>query len=375
MFSSALIASQLVLLSGLPSLSPDQAIVIQSEGLKAIQPQLASGGPGNFHLVVGSGQEVFHCSSKDAGGSFTEPVKVAAVKSLSLGMRRGPRVAALGDSIVVTLIGGEQGGGKDGDVLAWRSVDGKTWLGPVRVNDVSGSAREGLHAMAAGPTGQAFCVWLDLRNGKTEVMGAASNDGGETWGENRLIYRSPDGNVCECCHPSVTFAQDRSLMVMWRNWLGGNRDMYFATSPDGQMFSTATKLGNGAWPLKACPMDGGAIVARTANDLSSIWRRENEIYLTSGGSRKERGLGEGEQPWIAQADQGPVAVWLKRRGGELLIKLPAVEAPVALAAEARDPVCVAQGNVAVVAWEGSNSGQPAIFVRRVELGNDARSSK
>ncbi len=71
---------------------------------------------------------------------------------------------SLGASITITAIGGTQGKGRDGDILAYRSHDlGKNWLGPVKVNDVDGSGREGLHAMTSGDDGALWCVWLDLR--------------------------------------------------------------------------------------------------------------------------------------------------------------------------------------------------------------------
>src|SRR5690606_3684534 len=124
--------------------------------------------------------------------------------------------------------------GKDGDVLACRSADGgKTWQGPIRVNDAPNAAREGLHGMTSGSDGLLCCVWLDLRHAKTEVMSSTSRDRGATWSNNVLVYRSPDGSVCECCHPSVAIGRDQRVHVLWRNSLGGNRDMYVATSGDG----------------------------------------------------------------------------------------------------------------------------------------------
>ncbi len=71
---------------------------------------------------------------------------------------RGPRIAHSGASITITAIGGTQGKGRDGDILAYRSHDlGKNWLGPVKVNDVDGSGREGLHAMTSGDDGALWC--------------------------------------------------------------------------------------------------------------------------------------------------------------------------------------------------------------------------
>ncbi len=181
-----------------------------------------------------------------------------------------------------------------------------------RVNDVAASAREGLHAMAAAPKGAVFCVWLDLRNDKTELFAARSGDGGATWSANQFVYRSPSGSICECCHPSAAFDEQGKLYLMWRNSLDGTRDMYVLVSDDGgETFGAAQKLGQGTWPLKACPMDGGMIAAG-ASGPATVWRRDRQVFVAAPNER-ERLLGSGEQPWIAMTKQGASVVWLAKR--------------------------------------------------------------
>ena len=149
------------------------------------QPQLAVDAKGSIHAVFGVGDSIRYCRSDDGGKSFSAPVSLPSVHDMSLGMRRGPRLAVTEKAVCVTAVGGKQGKGRDGDVLALRSTDGgKTWSEPVLVNDTADSAREGLHAMSAGPRGELCCVWLDLRNRKTEVMASVSADGGATWAKN-----------------------------------------------------------------------------------------------------------------------------------------------------------------------------------------------
>ena len=168
------------------------------------QPQAAVGDDGSVHVVYGIGDAVQYCRSLDGGATFEKSMQAFRVPNMSLGMRRGPRIVKTKTAIVVTAIGGQIGKGHDGDVLAWRSTDdGQTWQGPVRVNDTADSAREGLHAMASGADGSIWCVWLDLRDKKSEIYATRSKDGGASWEPNRCVYRSPDGSVCECCHPSV----------------------------------------------------------------------------------------------------------------------------------------------------------------------------
>jgi hypothetical protein len=370
-FSSILIAC--LFICGATMGTAAEPFVISGSGLAPKQPQFAIDRNNAVHLVFGSGSRIFHCVSADGGVTFSKPTTVGGARFLSLGMRRGPRVAATGDSIIVSAIGGEFGGGHDGDLFAWRSTDkGQSWQGPSRVSDVDASAREGLHAMAASPTGVVYCAWLDLRNKRTEITGASSRDGGKTWSANVLVYRSPEKSVCECCHPSATFAPDGALFVMWRNSLAGNRDMYIARSSDnGQSFGPAVRLGTKHWQLGACPMDGGSIGVDANGVVYTAWRRAKTLYTTSGAPAADVQLGEGEQPWLAMTEQGPAVAWIASRPGELFVKLPWSTRPMSVAAQARDPVLIAaQGGVAV-AWETDRDGEPAIVVQLLNRGRRA----
>ena len=319
------------------------------------QPQLTVDGTGAIHVVYGVNDVVCYQKSVDSGKTFGKPVELTFAHAMSLGMRRGPRIAAGDKGICITAIGGKQGKGRDGDVLAMHSTDrGKNWTGPLQVNDADDSAREGLHAMAAGPKGELCCVWLDLRNRETEIVASTSLDGGKTWSKNVLVYRSPDGSVCECCHPSVTIDDRGRVLVQWRNSLGGNRDIYVASSSDGgKSFGASQKLGTGSWQLRACPMDGGAI-AVSGNQICSVWRREKSLYLSTLASGQEQSLGPGEQPWIAATKAGPYIVWLFKRGQQAHLLAPGSKTPTKLGSNAGDPVIAAgakDSGPVVAAWE------------------------
>ena len=331
------------------------------------QPQAAVGEDGSIYVAFAAGNAVYCAASMDGGKSYSDPVRVGEVDRLALGMRRGPRIAAGPDVLVVTAVSHE-----GGNVLAWRSSDrGRTWDGPVNVNDNSpGTANEGLHALAVAQNGDLYCVWLDHRiDRENQIFGAASTDGGKTWGENRLIYRSPSGSVCQCCHPAVTFDSRGTLYVMWRNSLEGYRDMYAAVSRDGgQTFSDASKLGAGSWELNTCPMDGGYLAATGPGQVTTVWRRRNEIFRSERGRRGEQLLGRGEQPWIAATPEGSWIVWLTKRGDDLWLAAPETTEPVKLADAAVDPVIAAspagEGPVVVV-WEAGAQADATIIARVV----------
>lgn len=319
------------------------------------QPQLAAAGDA-VYVACGTPTSVLVARSADGGRTFGALVTVATAGALALGSHRGPRIAAGGDAVLVSAIAGETGGGKDGDVLVWRSADrGATWSRPARVNSVPASAREGLHAMAAsGDTVAA--AWLDLRERGTTLAVAVSRDGGLTWPADAIAYRSPGGTICQCCHPSLVVAPSGRIAAMFRNEHLGTRDMFLVESPDGgRSWMAAQKLGSGTWPLNACPMDGGAIAFDPRNGLVTTWRRDTTIYLASPGAA-EIPLGEGVNPTLAMTPAGPLVAWNAPAG--LVVKAPDAGAPALADAQGRFASLLMTARGALLAYE--KNGQSVV---------------
>jgi len=364
-----------------------QTVTLQTpEGAR--QPQIAvrdmdyvdSNGPqiaGHVFVTFGTSTAVHVSISPDSGASFGLSRKVADVTSLSLGMRRGPRIAVAGNSVVITAIAGKHGGGSDGDVLSWHSEDrGVTWTSDGLVNEVAGAAREGLHAMASGPKDEIFCAWIDLAEGKPRICGAGrTGERGGRWSSTRIVFADSDG-ICPCCHPSATFDAKGRLYVMWRGQDHGSRDMVVATSDDlGISFSKPNKLGMGTWKLEACPMDGGAIAAGGGR-LRSVWRRDSSIFLADLAGPESK-IGSGEQPSLVVGRHGEYVAWLERRGGALMLRLPRVADPIRLDEHANDPTLacgVLYRTPVLAAWESGTGDASKIVVARIE-GAPAPTSK
>lgn len=320
-------------------------IVPDAPNAKYAQPQIAAKGQ-TVALTFGAGKVVYFAASTDEGRSFSKPVKVSEATFLALGRHRGPRIALAGGDIVITAVVGEQRG-HDGDVVAWRSHDGgKTWSQGVKVNDVVAAAREGLHSLAAGRDGTLFATWLDLRAKGTRLYGAVSKDRGATWSPNFLVYESPDGHICECCHPSALAGPNGELYAMWRNWLGGKRDLWLATSSDGGRSFRAEKLGKGSWPLNACPMDGGSFAVDSKGRLQTAWRRESTVFVAAAGA-PEVELGKGKDPAIAAGRAGIYLAWTGEGG--IRVQSPGREAE--LLAPGGSFVSLAGSGPVYAAWE------------------------
>ncbi len=319
------------------------------EGAK--QPQVAVSADGVICVVFGCSNAVYFVRSNDRGQTFLLPHLVTASSQMPLGMRRGPRIAIAGDDVVVTAVDHR-------DLICFTSPNmGLTWSEGNSINDVAFSAREGLHALAASGK-KVYAAWIDRRLKKAELWGAISNDGGKTWGRNKRIYQSPDGHICECCAPNVVFTPDGKIVVMWRNWLKKNRDLYWAISSDnGETFSAAVKLGSSSWSLDACPMDGGGLAVGPDGKPVSVWRSKEKILTAKGHGGEKTISRHGTQPAVAVGGKDLYYVWLEGTNLMTAISTPSgLKALRLLAQNAAYPAIAPMlRRLPVVVWE-SNSG-------------------
>jgi len=172
-------------------------------------------------------------------------------------------------------------------------------------------------------------------------------------GERTMLYESPSGTICECCHPSLVAAGGGEFVVMWRNALDGSRDFYTMRLRDGRAASPAEKQGTGTWKLEACPMDGGGVVLHHGQ-VASAWRREKDIYLAEAG-KPERKLGTGQDVALGVNNQGLYAVW-SAPGEGLEMWVPGASRATRLSDSGAFPAIVATGDGAIlVAWEEGGS--------------------
>ena len=237
-----------------------------------------------------------------------------------------------------------------GDLMAWRSTDGgRTWAAPVAINDKPQAAREGLHAMAADGAGHLAAVWLDDRGVKGKrLYGAFSDDAGRRGRANAMLYESPEGTICECCDPSLAVAGDGEFVVMWRNKLGGSRDLYTMRLKDGRPAGAPVKQGEGTWKLDACPMDGGGLAVRDGQ-IASAWRRDHDIYLAAPG-KPEVKVGSGMDVAFAANAKGFYVAWTTPTG--IALHAPGASGAAQVSASGAFPSLVAlpDGGM-LLAWE------------------------
>lgn len=314
---------------------------------KAKQPRVVATGTGA--TVAYAIDKTIVLRTTTDGVAWSDPMVVASVPGMPVGMRRGPQLAATDGGLVVAAIG------DTGDIRVWSQRDGKKWQGPRVINDVPKAAREGLFSLA-GSGKTSWCAWLDLRSGKTVVMASRSTDGGVTWSPNGVVYEVPSGSVCECCQPMIAADGDR-VAVMWRNHIGGDRDMWLRIG-DGKGWRDPVKLGTGSWTLNACPMDGGG-VAMAGDVVQTAWRRDGTVYACAPG-KPEVELGAGKNVSVALAADTTYRAWQR---GERIVFAKDGGQPVELATGFYPTLALATiGNAtrALVAWEAPDGAHVAL---------------
>lgn len=287
---------------------PDNTFESDQRLAAGSQPEISVDAKGIIHIVYGvknaNERELYYMFSGDGGKSYSKPALLGNFPQMGLGMGRGPQLTTTKDYTVVTV------GDHHGNLYAMRSSHAiNQWSTPVRVNDADTTAKEALSGISAGKDNLVYTAWLDTRLGNNNLYGSLSKDGGLTWGKNRLIYKGEQKGICDCCKPSVAMGQNGVLDVMFRNKLDGARNMYVISSKDnGGHFDKAQKLGTGDYMIDGCPMDGGDLSADASGRVTTVWRRQMDVYMAEP-SKPEVKLGSGRTPVILQTSDGPVVAW------------------------------------------------------------------
>lgn len=260
------------------------------------QPQVSIDNKGVIRVVFGRDDKIFCSTSSDKGITFSGPVLIAQVPGMHLGMSRGPQVASSANYSVIIAMD------KSGNIHWYKCSNlSNKWKAMGSINDLNGSAPEGLMSVAADKNDNFYAVWLDIRTGKhNQVYFSSLSGSGIRWSKNRLAYQSPDEHVCECCKPNIA-VKGSTVAIMFRNWLNGSRDLYLIRSFDsGKSFTAAQKLGMDTWKLNGCPMDGGGIIIDDSNIIHTAWQRKGIIYYDEPG-KPEVYIGKGRICNIAGA--------------------------------------------------------------------------
>lgn len=268
------------------------------------QPNIAVDIKGVVRMVYGNDEKIYCITSTDNGTTFSKPVLVAQLPGMHLGNTRGPQLASSKNYSMIAAID------KAGSIHSYKLNHTKGgWMKSTVVNDKTGSAVEGLMAIGADKEDNFYATWLDIRMENKNNIYFSSTSGNKTvWNKNQLVYKSPEGHVCECCKPNITVSSNK-VVIGFRNWMMGSRDIYYAVSDNkGKTFPEPKKSGTGTWRLNACPMDGGGLAVNDKGAVSAAWRRNSEVFYASP-NRPEKKLGTGRDVSMAVNKGNTLVAW------------------------------------------------------------------
>jgi hypothetical protein len=118
-------------------------------------------------------------------------------------------------------------------------------------------------------------------------------------------------------------------------------------------------------------MDGGSLAVSAKGKVTTVWRRESELFRTDEDGGNEKLIGAGLQPWTTATNVGAYLVWINRRDGDLWLKTPTLDRPIKCAEGSSDPVvatAISGDGPVVVVWEKEQQGNHRIQALVVDRG-------
>ncbi|MDP9048572.1 MAG: hypothetical protein M3N14_10570, partial [Bacteroidota bacterium] len=205
-----------------------------------------------------------------------------------------------------------------------------------------------LMGISADKNDNFYAVWLDTRaGGGNNIFYSSISNQSNTWAKNRLVYRSPDKLVCGCCKPNIA-VNGPEVVIMFRNWLNGSRDLYVLKSINsGATFATVQKLGIDTWKLNACPMDGGGITV-DGSVIRTTWQRKGEIFYAEPG-KPEVLIGKGRNPSITGTGANAVLTFYNNDTVKVIQLKSKLETPIGKGSYIKS--LVLPGNKILSVWE------------------------
>ena len=196
--------------------------------------------------------------------------------------------------------------------MVWRSLDGgKKWSKGIVINDVPGAPTEGLHCPCRRCAGQSLCrVAGQARRPMAPSSTAPAPPMAARPGRRSvMVYQSPEGTICECCHPSLAIDADGQTAGDVAQRAGRLARHVSGELARRRDFLTPEKLGNGTWKLNACPMDGGGLAGHRTKTITA-WRRGEDVFLAEPG-RQEAQIGTGKDVALALNGDRAYVSWTK----------------------------------------------------------------
>jgi hypothetical protein len=247
----------------------------------SFNPFVVSDNRGGFYLAFirrsNGASDVMFRRTVD-GKNFSDPVRVNDIPGDATVRNENPPKVAVGPDGDVYVCWANETAKWKGDIRFARSTDtGKTFLPAITLNSDAGGPPTGhaFQSIAVDRRGRIFVTWIDERRKKTSDRGA------EIWlstSEDRGKSFSRDrrilSDVCECCRTNIQIDSEGRLFLSFRTVPGTgpmHRDIVVARSTDAGITFKTTRVSADGWDINACPVSGPALCLDSRDQVHVVW--------------------------------------------------------------------------------------------------------
>jgi len=107
----------------------------------------------------------------------------------------------------------------------------RTWGANTRVDDDAGTAGATVPSIGADLSGNCYAVWRDFRNPPTDDIYSSYRQSGGAWGTNMRVDDAP--GATGAYYPGLALDPSGNAYAVWQDNRNGDWDIYFSYRPSG----------------------------------------------------------------------------------------------------------------------------------------------
>jgi len=181
-----------------------------------------------------------------------------------------PSLAIGSDGVAYIAFAGWAGPTTGTDIFFSKSVDGRTWKVPIRVNNDATANAQTNPSLALDRGNNISIAWVDSRTGNQDIWFSKSTNGGQSFSPNVLVNLVTTNAQTEV-RIAIDPVDPMLIHAVWTDTrTAGNPDIYYANSTDGGVsFNPSSRVNNDAG---AAEQGAPAIAVAPNRDVHVVWR-------------------------------------------------------------------------------------------------------
>jgi len=236
---------------------------------------------------MGATSQIYTTVSKNAGATWSMPMKANTVATKVLGYQRQPRTALSNDGTLHMVWTDLRPSSTQVATYYSKSIDdGATWSMRKLISDTNDARYQDFSYVAVDAKNNVYITYLSslksMSDGYEHVFMRMSKDAGVTWTPERRVDAFPMGGSCECCQQQLRVTADGHVYVVFRSNIQNRRDVWLARSMDeGATFEVPILIQSQPWNIAMCPTSGPSIVLDSYENAHISWQDSRDAVKQS----------------------------------------------------------------------------------------------